>query len=141
VERRYTTARTTPPPVEIREEIELLQHLGSSYRVFGRTDGTGVVIRSDEPVDFYPSNKTVNVVVVPSLEVGIQAVTVATQTVGVYPHDLKATLRDRLAEAGAQRIVDLGGVSAGASPAGFPHDGFFPLQRFVRWVADENGRV
>jgi hypothetical protein len=141
VERRYTTARTTPPPMEVREEIELLEHLGSSYRVFGRPDGSGVVVRSDEPVDFYPSNKTVNVVVVPSLEVGIRAVTVATQTVGVYPSELKAVLRDRLAEAGAQRIVDLGGVAAGASPAGFPHDGFFPLQRFVRWVADENGRT
>jgi hypothetical protein len=141
VERRYTTARTTPPPAEVREEIESLENLGSAYRVFGRTDGSGVVVRSDEPVDFYPSNKTVNVVVVPNLEVGIRAVTVATQTVGVFPHELKAALRDRLAEAGAQRIVDLGGVAAGASPAGFPHDGFFPLHRFVRWVADENGRL
>jgi hypothetical protein len=139
VVRRYTTARTTPPPTEVREEIESLEHLGSSYRVFGRPDGSGVVIRSDEPVDFYPSNKTVNVVVVPSLDVGIRAVSVATGTVGVYPHELKAVYRDRLAQAGAQRIVGLGRVAAGGSSAGFPHDGFFPLHRFVRWVADQNG--
>jgi hypothetical protein len=32
-------------------------------------------------------------------------------------------------------VVPVGGSAA--MPAGLAHDGFFPLQRFVRWVNDE----
>jgi hypothetical protein len=79
----------------------------------------------------------VNVVVVPSLAEAMQYVTLATQTVGVYPPSRRAELRDALACAGVQRVVDLG--SAGAVERGLPHDGFYPLQRFMRWVNDEGG--
>ena len=60
---------------------------------------------------------------------------VATQTVGVFPPSRKAGLRDALAAAGAQRVVELG--KAIAFEVGISHDGFHPLQRFVRWVNDE----
>ena len=58
----------------------------------------------------------------------------ATSTVGVYPPERKADLRDALAAQGTQRIVALGGAGP---EVGLPHDGFYPLQRFVRWVNDE----
>ena len=92
------------------------------------------MIRSDEAVDFYPEGKVVNVVAVERLEDALRHVNVATQTVGVYPPQRKAALRDLLASAGAQRIVSLG---AATPEVGLPHDGFYPLHRFVRWVNDE----
>ena len=40
---------------------------------------------SDEPVSFHPDGKVVNVVAVPSLDSALEYVTVATQTIGIYP--------------------------------------------------------
>lgn len=85
---------------------------------------------------FHPSNKTVNVVHLPALEDAVRFVNVATQTVGVYPPGRKASLRDHLASAGAQRVVRLGG--AARHVGGSPHDAMFPLQRFVHWISDED---
>jgi len=130
------TASATPQPVSsaLREEIGGLRDLPEFYRVWGGYEGRGVVIRSDEPVDFYPDGKIVNVVRTPDLSAAVKHVTVATSTVGVYPPERKAALRDALASAGAQRVVTLG---LAAPEGGLPHDGFYPLQRFVRWVNDE----
>ena len=94
--------------MELREQIETLMMMDDDYRVWGRADGRGCVIRSDEPVDFHPINKTANVVCVPSLDEAVKYVNVATQTVGFYPFDRMADYRDRLASGGAQRIVRLG---------------------------------
>ena len=137
LERRYTSEKVAEPSREIRDEVEVLANLEPLYRVFGRCDGRGLVIRSEAPVDFFPSGKTVNVVNVASLHDALKYVNVATQTIGIYPDDAKVTLRDSLMAAGAQRVVSLGKVSDG-SIVGFPHDGFYPLHRFVRWVADES---
>jgi hypothetical protein len=76
----------------------------------------------------------VNVVCVKDLKDATRHVNVATQTVGVYPAARKEGLRNLLAAAGAQRVVTLG---CAAPELGLPHDGFYPLQRFVRWVNDE----
>jgi hypothetical protein len=103
--------------------------------VFGGIDGRGLVIRSDEPVDFHPIAKTVCVVPVRSLDDALRYASVATQTVGVYPDTRKAELRDQLVNSGVQRVVPLGRAMGIA--AGLPHDGFFPLHRLVRWAADE----
>jgi hypothetical protein len=94
-----------------------------------------VVILSEDPVDFHPEAKTVNVVVVDRLEDAVRFAGVATQTVGIFPAARKRELRDRLASAGAQRIVTLGSALGGG--VGIPHDGFFPLHRLVRWITDE----
>jgi Acyl-CoA reductase (LuxC) len=126
---------TLPTPGELREEIDALRSLEPHYRVWGDFGGKGVVIRSDEPVDFAPAGKTVNVVVVPELQLATQWVTVATQTVGIYPDERKTDLRDGLACAGAQRVVSLG-ESGGGTERGVPHDGHYPLQRLMRWVYD-----
>lgn len=136
-DQRYGNGHAAATPGDIAEEIAVLRTLEPIYRVFGRPDGRGLVIRSDEPVDFHPEGKTVNVVQVPSLESAIAHVTVATQTVGIYPAARKPALRDALAAAGAQRIVTLGGVIALSGFGGQPHDAVFPMHRFMKWIVDE----
>jgi hypothetical protein len=73
---------------------------------------------------------------VASLDDAVRYVNVATQTIGVYPYERKAQLRDRLASAGAQRLCRLG--TANAHALGSPHDGMYPLQRFVHWMGDDD---
>jgi hypothetical protein len=135
VERQTTSACGHPLTGEIRDEIEGLRDMQPHYRVWGGYEGRGLVIRSEEPVDFHPDGRVVNVVPVASLEEAVQRANVATQTVGVFPAARKAALRNALAAAGVQRIVTLGG--AVMFETGMSHDGFHPLQRFVRWVNDE----
>lgn len=126
-----------PLDMELKEQIETLAMMEDEYAVFGTPDGRGVVVRSEEPVDFHPLRKTSNVVCVKSLQDAMKHVNVATQTVGVYPFHRMAKLRDHLASGGAQRIVRLG--EAGPSAIGNPHDAMYPLHRFVHWMAHEDG--
>ncbi|VWX52072.1 acyl-CoA reductase [Novosphingobium sp. 9U] len=126
-----------PLDMDMREQVEAMVMMDDDYGVWGRTDGKGLVIRSDEPVDFHPINKTANVVRVDSLDDAVKWINVATQTVGFYPFDRMADYRDRLAAGGAQRIVHLG--EAGPSTIGNPHDAMYPLHRFVHWMAHEDG--
>jgi hypothetical protein len=139
VERAAASGDARPLEMELREQIETLMMMEDDYRVWGRADGRGCVIRSDEPVEFHPTNKTANVVCVPSLDEAMRYVNVATQTVGFYPFDRMTEYRDRLASGGAQRIVHLG--EAGPSTIGNPHDALYPLHRFVHWMAHEDGCV
>lgn len=138
-ERAAASGDNRPLDAELREQIRTLVLLDDEFRVWGATDGTGVVIRSGAPVDFHPVGKTVDVVPVESLDAAIRYVTVATQTVGFFPFDRMPDFRDRLAAAGAQRIVHLG--EAGPSTVGSPHDAMYPLHRFVHWMVHEDGRV
>ncbi|MFP3526818.1 acyl-CoA reductase, partial [Pantoea sp. SIMBA_072] len=69
-----------------------LRMLEPAYRVWGGYGGEGVVIRSQDPVDFHPDGKIVNVVQVQDLQDAIRHVNIATQTVGVYPAQRKALL-------------------------------------------------
>ncbi len=126
-----------PLDMELKEQIDTLRMMDDDYAVFGKSDGRGVAIRSDEPVDFHPLRKTSNVVCVKSLDEAMKWVTVATQTVGVYPFERMAELRDKLASCGVQRVVRLG--EAGPSAIGNPHDAMYPLHRFVHWMANEDG--
>ena len=132
-------AEPRPLDMELKEQIDTLRMLDDEFAVFGRSDGRGVAIRSDEPVDFHPLRKTSNVVCVNSLEDAMKYVNVATQTVGVYPFDRMPQLRDHLASGGAQRVVRLG--EAGPAAIGNPHDAMYPLHRFVHWMANEDGCV
>jgi hypothetical protein len=135
VERPLAADRSSPVPEDLREEIEGLRELDPYYRVFGRADGTGMVVRSDEPVSFYPTGRVVNVVMVADPKEMLQYVNAATQTVGIYPDRARAELRDLLCAAGVQRITALG--SGGDRWIGLPHDGFYPMSRMVRWAKDE----
>jgi len=139
IDRVGGAAAPRPLDMELREQIDALRMMDDEYRVFGRSDGRGVTIRSDKPVDFQPLRMTSNVVCVPSLQEALKYVNVATQTVGVYPFGRMEELRDHLASGGAQRVVRLG--EAGPSAIGNPHDAMYPLHRFVHWMANENGCV
>ncbi len=135
-ERPTAAACIGPIPAPLREEIEVLRALEPTYRVWGGYAGEGLVIRSEEPVEFYPDGKVVNVVPVKSLESAVRYANVATKTVGIYPSERRASLRDALMSAGVQGVCTLG--SAMSSMPGLPHDGYLPLNRFVRWVKDED---
>jgi hypothetical protein len=135
VDRDYASAVAQPLPSDVREEVEVLSAM-DDVKLWGRFDGSGLVILSDTPVNFHPSNKTSNVVMVDSLDDAVRYVNVATQTIGVYPFERKAVLRDRLAAAGAQRLCRLG--TANAHALGSPHDAMYPLQRLVHWMADDD---
>ena len=135
-ERRITAEFAEPVPAEIKEEIEGLRGLEPDYRVWGGYEGKGIVIRSDEPVDFYPDGKIVNVVQVPSLIDAVQHATVATSTVGVYPFHRKLEVRNQLASMGVQRVINLGQCLGGGR--GIPHDGFWAINRYMRWITDED---
>ena len=136
VERHSASVVGPVPPSEVQVEVEALRALAPMYRVFGRFDGRGVVVRSDEPVDFYPDGKLVNLVPVDSLRTAATYANVSTQTVGVYPASRAVEVRDVLVAAGVQRVVALG--SAGRTVTGLARDNFLPLHRFVRWVNDES---
>jgi hypothetical protein len=124
------------PSADLLGEVDGLRTLAPYYRVFGEADGGGLVIRSEDPVDFQLSAKTVNVVPVAHLADAVHFANVATQTVGVLPSGRVAELRDALASAGVQRIVTLGEI-ARHGVEGLPHDGFYPIRRFMRWVLDD----
>ena len=125
--------------MDLREQIETMMMMDDEYGVWGKPDGRGIVIRSEEPVDFHPINKTANVVRVDSLDDAVKYINVATQTVGFYPFHRMPDYRDRLASGGAQRIVHLG--EAGPSTIGNPHDAMYPMHRFVHWMAHEDGKI
>jgi hypothetical protein len=136
IDRPLTDGHGITVPTEVREEVDGLRFLEPDYRVFGAY-ATGTVVLSTDPVDFHPDGKVVNVVALPLLTDALEHVTVATQTIGLYPPERAPELRDALASAGMQRLVALGQV-AGKAP-GLPHDGFYPLHRLVRWLVDDTG--
>jgi hypothetical protein len=136
VDRDLADGHGVPVPEEVSDEVDGLRFLAPDYLVFGDYD-TGTVVLSNDPVDFHPDGKVVNVVAVPDLDHALQYVTVATQTIGIYPRERGEKLRDSLASAGMQRLVALGQISGKA--AGLPHDGFYPLHRLVRWLIDDTG--
>jgi hypothetical protein len=135
-DRPLADGRGPVPPAELQGEVDALRPLAPYYRIFGEADGGGIVIRSEDPVDFYPTAKTVNVVPVAHLADAVRFASVATQTVGVLPASRVPELRDALASAGVQRIVTLGEIGT-HGVEGLPHDGFYPIRRFMRWVLDD----
>ncbi|WP_310532009.1 acyl-CoA reductase [Novosphingobium sp.] len=136
-ERAAASGDVRPLSVGLRDEVEALMMMDDEYGTWGRADGKGLVIRSEEPVDFHPINKIGNVVRVDSLDDSVKWVNVATQTIGFYPSERMADYRDRLGAGGAQRVCPLG--EAGPSTVGTPWDGMYPLHRFVNWMVNENG--
>lgn len=127
------------PNVQLAEEVESLK-LGSDWHkvIGGGAGGAVIVSHIDEPVDFARilMNRVANLVPVDSLDVPISAVNAYTQTIGIYPEELKTRIRDRLAVQGAQRVVSLGG--APLTVLGGPQDGIEPLRRMCKWIADES---
>jgi hypothetical protein len=137
LEHSAATGKAPALPRDLADEVETLRMMDDEFGVWGVADGSGLVIRSDAPVDFHPVSKTSNVVMVPTLKQALRYVNVATQTVGIYPPARQVELRNGLASGGAQRVVRLGdssGMSVGA-----PHDAMYPMHRFVHWIVHEDG--
>src|SRR5258708_18154824 len=98
-DRYLSVGHGIPVPSDVRNEVDGLRFLAPDYIVFGAYD-TGTVVLSEDPVDFHPDGKVVNVVAVADLASALQYVTVATQTIGIYPPERGLKLRDALASAG-----------------------------------------
>jgi hypothetical protein len=67
VDRDYASAVAQPLSADVREEIGIMSAIGY-IKAFGGINGRGLVVLSDRPVNFHPSNKTSNVVMVDSLD-------------------------------------------------------------------------
>ncbi|MHA2299124.1 MAG: acyl-CoA reductase [Candidatus Hodarchaeales archaeon] len=124
-------------PSSLKESIDSLRYMDGFYEVIGGEDGEGAVITSlaGEPVEFFPSCKTVNVIPVQDYQEALDCVTIATQTVGVYPETLKDELMDELVARGVQRFVSLGQAAGGG--IGLPHDAIEPMRRACKWIVNE----
>ena len=106
----------------------------------GENNEGAVIVSKDylSKVDFADSlcSKTVNIVPIKSVSDVRSAINVATQTIGVYPENVKVNYRDDFIRAGAQRIVTLGTAARGM--IGMPQDGLELARRMVKWVVDES---
>lgn len=125
---------------ELRSSLEALATVPDYFEVIGGTAGEGAVVVSleEDPVDFASllSGRVANLVPVDSLETAINAVNAYTQTIGIYPPELKAQIRDRLALHGAQRLPTLG--HAIDFQMATPQDGMEAMRRMVKWIVDED---
>lgn len=134
------------PNQDLEAELEAVALEDDFYHVEGDTiDGGVVVSRFSDRVDFFDqlNNRVVNLVPMPDLLKVVKWCDDTTQTVGVYPEDLRDRLLDPFALAGVQRLVPLKGgdplqifKDMHTLPPGMPHDGIEPLRRNVRWVID-----
>ncbi|MFW9997060.1 MAG: acyl-CoA reductase [Candidatus Odinarchaeota archaeon] len=124
-------------PESLKSKIDGIRYGNEFYSVIGGENGEGAVITSlcGEPVEFFPSCKTVNVIPVDDYQEVIDGVTIATQTVGIYPESLKTHLMDQLVAKGVQRFVSLGKATTGM--VGVPHDAIEPMRRACKWIVNE----
>jgi hypothetical protein len=124
---------------ELRDHLEGTRMDDTFFKVIGGEENEGAVIVSqfDEAIDYSPmlSGKTANLVPVDSLEKVTDAINAYTQTVGIYPDSLKATVRNELPLYGAQRLVSLG-YACSVTGAG-PQDAIEPMRRMCKWIVDE----
>jgi Acyl-CoA reductase (LuxC) len=132
-----TAPRAVNP--ELKANIEAIRVQEDWYYIVGGEKDEGAVIVSlvPEPVNFfeYLENRTLNIVPVDDPGEVFPYCDAYTQTVGIYPENLKTTLRDRLPFYGVQRIASLG--YATASNLSMPQDAIEPLRRSCKWIVDE----
>jgi Acyl-CoA reductase (LuxC) len=125
---------------EMRDALDSLSLSEEWFDLIGGEGNEGAIIVSlqEEVVDFSDllGGRVANLVPVDSLESALEFITNYTQTIGVYPPEVKSDLRDRMGIAGAQRIVTLG--HATDFNYATPQDGMEPLRRLCKWVVDED---
>jgi hypothetical protein len=125
----------------LKTEILSIAQQDDFFRVYtrkGEMERTGAIIVSqfDEQVDF-PAllyGRVGNIVPLDNIERAMDYFSAATQTVGVYPDELRTKIRDHATLMGAQRLVSLGYAVGGMTAA--PQDGIEPERRMCRWVVD-----
>jgi Acyl-CoA reductase (LuxC) len=124
---------------DLKAELDGIRY-SDDFRVIGGKTNEGAVVVSqyDEPVDFADrlDCRVANIVPVDSISYALRRLTIHTQTIGIYPDELKATIRDECALRGGQRIVSLGFATSG-NWAG-PHDAIEPMRRMLRWIRDDD---
>jgi long-chain-fatty-acyl-CoA reductase len=108
--------------------------LGNEVRV-SRAGTWAIITCPPAAVGEHPLGRTLFVHPVEDLMEALPFVDRDVQTVTVAPWSAGERLRDRLALAGAARVVEPG--LANVFRPGAPHDAFYPLQRLVRVVAHE----
>lgn len=125
---------------ELKDEIDGLRYTGDEYRIFGGRSNEGAVIvsQTDAPVDFARqlACRVANLVPIDDVEIAVKSVNAYTQTIGIFPEQLKIELRDRLAYQGAQRLVSLG-AAAIFEDAATPQDGIEPVRRMCKWIVEQ----
>lgn len=123
----------------LKAHVDALRLDDEWYKVIGGKQGEGAIIVSQlaEPVSFSAQldDRTANLVPVDSLDEVMDAVDAYTQTVGVYPENLKDELKNRLPLHGAQRIVSLGYAAVMKWAA--PQDAIEPLRRMGKWISNQ----
>jgi hypothetical protein len=130
-------------PSELRDEVEAALLVGEPEVVGGGTGAGGALISWDgRPVDYsaFLAARYVNVVPVSSLTDVLGRISSITQTCGVFPAELRTTMRDQLALAGVQRVATLGMAASGGDNQAIPQDGIEVLRRMCRWIVDEDDR-
>jgi hypothetical protein len=121
------------------ENIEGSRLTDDWYRVFGGEDAEGAIIVSqiDEPVEYSTllSGRVANIVPVDTIDKVTDAVNAYTQTIGIYPEQLKHQLRESLPLFGAQRLTSLG--YAASVNFTIPQDAMEPVRRMCKWIVEE----
>lgn len=124
---------------DLKTQLDGLRIDEDFYRVYGGEQSEGAVIVSliDEPVDFSQQlcGRVVNLVPIDDVQTAIQSVNAYTQTVGIFPENLKHKIRNELVMHGVQRIVSLGFAPDGTLAT--PQDAIEPTRRMLKWVMDE----
>jgi hypothetical protein len=136
------TAMSTKPKqydAELRSNVESARLQDDFYYVVGGEDGEGCVIVSQlpYPVDFSAllTDRTVNIVPVETIDDALSHFDSHTQTVGVYPEDVKEQLVDIAPFYGVQRFVSLGYSNLHTSNT--PHDGIEVERRMCKWIVNQ----
>ena len=123
----------------LKAHVDALRLDDEWYKVIGGQAGEGAIICSQlpEPVPFSTllDDRTANLVPVDELDEMLEAVDAYTQTVGVYPENIKDRLKDVLPLYGAQRIVSLGYAAAMKFAA--PQDSIEPMRRMGKWISNQ----
>lgn len=134
----YSSPHPAFDPV-LRDEIEGIRY-SEDYRVFGVKSNEGGVIVSQQPevVEFSDrlGGRVINIIPVPNLDAAVDAVTIHTQTIGIYPDAAQEEIADRCMLRGAQRLSPLGCIAY--EGLGYPHDAMEIMRRLVRWGVREH---
>lgn len=128
---------------DLKDHVDALRMEDDWYNVIGGQDGEGAIIisRTSDPVEFATmlNDRTANLVPVDSIDEVLAAVNSYTQTVGVYPEELKQELLNVMSLYGAQRFVSLGyAANQGGAISGAPQDGIELMRRMGKWITNEN---
>ena len=125
--------------MELKAHVDAIRLDDDWYHVIGGKDYEGAVIVSQlpEPVNFAESlnDRNLNLVPVDEPDEAFEMFDSYTQTVGIYPEELKTRFRDKLPLYGPQRLVSLGYAVSGS--LALPQDSIEPLRRSCKWITDE----